>query len=349
MNSSPSLNRAILRYSLPIAVFFGSIFLALSDLSKQHPELYTGITYDLILTGPLLLFFLSKRKAPKYLVSLFVFAGIVAAYWVIPKTEQLHLNLIRFFVLPLVELVAMIIVVRFAIRTAKNIRLKSVDSKPDFYTILQQSAIDTTKSERMGSIIGSELAVIFYSFFAWKKRPLAVKEFSLHKDSGSLALYWCVLLILAVELIGLHVLLVRWSELGAWIIFGFSLYGMMMIFAHLKALSRRPYRINAHSVTLRCGIFASVEIPFDAIEAIELSDKTPEEKPFTHCKLALLGNLEMHNTIIQLNRKLEVTYMYGIRKSVDSVLFHVDEKQAFKDLLEKEMSINSNHLSTSNI
>ena len=349
MNSSPSLNRAILRYSLPIAVFLGSIFLALSDLSKQHPELYSGITYDLILTGPLLFFFLSKRKASKYLISLFVSAGIIAAYLVIPKTEQLHLNLIRFIVIPLVELVAMITVVRFAIKTAKKIRLQAVDSKPDFYTILQQSAVDATKSERIGSIIGSELAVIFYSFFAWKKRPLAEHEFSLHKDSGSLALYWCVLLILAVELVGLHVLLVRWSELGAWIIFGCSLYGMMMIFAHLKALTRRPYRINAHSVTLRYGIVASVEIPFDAIDSIELSDKTPEEKPFTHSKLALLGNLEMHNTIIHLNRKLAVTYMYGIRKSVDRILFHVDEKQVFKALLEMELSTNSNHLSTSNI
>jgi hypothetical protein len=343
MNNSPSLNRLILSYSLPIAVFFGSIALALSDLSKQHPELYSAITYDLILTGPLLLFFLSKRKVPKYLVSLFVSVGIVTAYLVIPKSEQFHLNLIRFILIPLVELVAMITVIRFAIRTAKNIRLQSVDANPDFYTILRQSAIEATKSERIGSIISAEMAVLFYTFFAWKKRPLAAQEFSLHKDSGSLALYWSVMLILAVELVGLHVLLVRWSELGAWIIFGFSLYGMMMLFAHLKALSRRPYRINAHSVTLKQGIFASVEIPFDAIESIVLSDKTPEEKPFTHCKLALLGNLEMHNMVIHFNRNLPVTYMYGIRKSADSILFHVDEKQAFKDLLEESMSATSHH------
>ena len=98
-------NHTFLIYGLPIAMILFSILLAISPLLEQYPNLAMGITYDLILTAPLLFIFLSrKNKNSKLHVVAFFILGIVLATVLLPENQQEHLDYIKRYLLPLVEL-----------------------------------------------------------------------------------------------------------------------------------------------------------------------------------------------------------------------------------------------------
>ena len=66
MKPALSLNNYLLAILIPLTVFLTAVILTFTETVKQHPEVYSGVTYDLVLTTPILAFFLSKRRLPKW-------------------------------------------------------------------------------------------------------------------------------------------------------------------------------------------------------------------------------------------------------------------------------------------
>jgi hypothetical protein len=334
-----SVARRILNYGIPVLLIIFSIGLALSSFAKQHSELYTAVTYDLILTTPLLFYFLSKRKVSKFAIGLFVSAGIIAAYFVIPDSEKLHFNLIRFLLLPLIELSIFGSIIYFTYKTVNEFKTNS-KGNTDYLVAFQDSGVKAFKSKLVGKLFGAELAMIHYAFFNWKSTTKSKNEFNYHNENGTLSLLAGVMMVIVFETIGAHFLIAKWSSSAAWILTILSIYTFVMLFAHLKAIMKRPHQLNNDSIDLKLGLFGTAKIPLDQIEKIEFTSNISDEVQDEACQFTPLGSMESFNTVLYLKDKIDCEFIYGIKRKYKTILISLDNKVAFEEqLMERGFNI----------
>lgn len=324
-----STNRKILVFGLPIVLLAFSIWLAKSSYAVNYPELYAGITYDLILTIPLAVYFLSKRKVSKFVVGLFVSIGIVTAYFVIPASEKFHFDLIRFVLLPAIEFIIIGSIVYVTYKTVKGAK-KTSNQRIDYLITFQESGVKAFKNQLFGKLFGAELVMIHYAFFNWKSKPLSKNEFSYHHKNGSISLLIGVLMIIVVETIGVHFLLAKWSIIAAWVMTVLSIYTFIMLFAHLKAVLHRPHVFNSDDLELKLGLFGTAKIPYDKIESIQFANKISEELKADSCQFTPLGDSESFNVIIHLKKPIDCEFMYGFKRKYKTIMTSVDDVEGFK-------------------
>lgn len=334
MNQKLTVNRRIWAFGVPLFILCFSVTLALSNYAATYPELYAGITYDLILLVPLTFYFLSKGKMSKFIVGLFVSVGIITAFLIIPESEQFHFNLIRYFLLPAIELTIIGSVVYVTYKTISSAK-KRTNERTDYLTTFQYSGVKGFGNDFFGKLFGSELAMIHYAFFDWKSNPISENEFSYHKKNGTISLLAGVLMIIVIETIGVHFLLAKWSGTVAWILTILSLYTFIMLFAHLKAITRRPHKLHSDSLELKLGLFGTTVIPFQNIEKIDFTDKISDEIKKSACQFTALGDMESFNTVIELKDKVECEFIYGIKRKYKILLFNIDDKEQFKRKFKK--------------
>lgn len=290
-----------------------------------------GITLDLVVTIPLVYFFLiRKTHIPKTTVVPLFVIGLLVGYTVLPPSQQLYLNLVKAWVLPVVELVVIAYIIykiRITIKQFKAQKEKTVD----FYTTLQ-AICKNMFPRRVASLVAAEIAVLYYGFVYWKKRPLQHNEFSYHKNSGTIGLLMASILIVGIETFVLHSIVEKWSITAAWVLSGLSVYSIIQLLGFLKAMLKRPIRIENNQLLLHYGILSEAIIPLHTIESITLSSKDID-KNMTK-KLSPLGELESHNTIITLKNAVTIYGLYGVKKQCDKMAFYIDDKAQFKTAIE---------------
>ncbi len=167
-------------------------------------------------------------------------------------------------------------------------------------------------------------------------RPIKENEFSYHKDSGTLSLLIAIIFIVAIETVVLHLLLVKWSSLSAWIFTFLSIYSGIQFFGFLKSMLKRPISIENDRLYLRYGIMKETTIDLKDIDSIEISSKDIALNKETR-KLSFLGELESHNVIISLKKENTLTGLYGIKRGFKILALHIDDKVAFKNRIDNAL------------
>ena len=324
-------------FALPLLVILSSVFIVESGMFWQDPQaLAFGITYDLVLTSPLLYLFLIRNKPiPKITVITLFIVGLVIASYLLPDDFHFHLNILKTYFLPAVELGVLLFLL---IQTRKTIReFKQAPHRQDFLSQLRYAAINTSGSSIIGNVLASELALVYYSLFSWNKTPVPDKNtFSYHRKSGSPALFGVVILLLFVETIALHFIIGLWSPLVAWILTLSSVYAGLQIMAHLKACLQRPVLLAEGKIIVRYGLFGDVDIPFESIANVYEIKNFPAGGKAT--QLALLKGIEPHNLAIELKEAASLTGVYGIRKNFQTLLLFIDQKETFLDAIKARIS-----------
>lgn len=328
------LNRSspLLIYGLPTLIIFCATTIAFTPFFAQHPELAIGITYDLTLSAPLLyLFLIRKTKIPKITVVPFFTVGIIIASFILPGEQQSHLDFIKFWIAPVVELGVLAFVGLSAYKTFQTYKFLKGKSS-DVLTILRETCRKTLTFPILANVFAFEIAVFYYAFLSWKKSKPAANTFTYHKKNGAIALYAAFIFIISMETIVIHVLVAMWSALLAWILTLSSLYIVWLFFAHIKAILQRPIEVADDKVFIRYGLLGEAEIDLDNIESVELSSVPPAEKDDAK-RISPLGELEQFNTIIQLKQESTTNGFYGIKSKYKTLLLFVDENQKFKQLI----------------
>jgi len=288
-NMQINLRQPLLIYGIPLGIFTASIFFASGLWFKTDADLYTGITYDLTLTAPIVYFFLiRKTQIPKITILPVFVAGVVIASFVIPEHNQYHLKLVKNYLLPLVELSALATIVYYAIQTTKQLK-KQQKSETDTYSIIQKNATDIVGKSALAKVLATELGMVYYTFFAWKKPTKTQNQFTIHKESGIIATMGALIFLILVETVVLHLLLVKWNALFAWVIFGLSCYTALQIFGHTNALTKRFITLSANQLYLKYGLFGDTVIDYTQIEKVEISSKEVPEDALGIQKMALVA------------------------------------------------------------
>ncbi|WP_338764683.1 hypothetical protein WAF17_00075 [Bernardetia sp. ABR2-2B] len=350
-------NKQFLVLLIPVLLFGGLIFLIQSPyfLTKSD-NLTLAISIDFVITIPIIYFFaVRKTKIPNLTALTLMIAGLFIGLYFLPKENQNYLQLFKTYFFPIIELGIVSVViwkVRMAIIKYKKIKLSyGGDIKEvsfDFFTVLKNSC-EEILPKLPASLLATEIAVIYYSILNWKSRKInPKKEFTYHKNSGTVGLLGALVFIIAVETIAIHLLLGMWSHIAAWVLTILSIYTGFQILAFAKSFSKRPILIENDILYLRYGIMSETEIEIKNIKSIEVSEKSLEElleleeikdkqKAKLYQKLSPLGNLEQHNVIIRLYKKAKLNGIYGINKEFEVLTFHVDEKVDFKNKVQEKI------------
>lgn len=118
------------------------------------------------------MFLIRKREIPKITTIPFFIAVILIASFIIPKDYQFHVTQVKYWILPIVEMTVFILVI-YKVRKLNIIFKKDRSQKLDFYSALK-SASTQILSKKISAAFPTEIAVLYYGFFNWKKRKLSL-------------------------------------------------------------------------------------------------------------------------------------------------------------------------------
>ncbi|KAA1245259.1 hypothetical protein [Aquimarina sp. RZ0] len=323
-------------FGIPLSSILLLILLTTSRLFEANQQLLsTAITADLIFTIPFVYFLLiRKKKIPKLTIISFGILGMMISYMIIPKENQLLLSIIKTWVFPFVELGIAFFVISKVRSTLKKFK-KNQHISPDFFTVLQQTCREILP-KKIATLLAMEIAVFYFGFMFWKKQVLHSTEFTYHKNSGTIGLLAGLILIITIETYVLHILLIRWSTVAAWIITGLSIYSGIQIFGFLKSIYNRPILIQDGKLYLRYGIMSETSIDINNIVSVTISSASIEFNDKIR-KLSPFGELESHNVLITVHKENALFGLYGMKKSFKTLALYIDDKERFKTEIEGQL------------
>lgn len=328
----------LITYGLPLLVILASVFVALSSLTKTHPEVTALLVYDLTVLSPLLYFFLiRKRKISKLTVIPFITVGILLATILLPENQHGHLNIVKAIAIPAIEVLILTVILRKTYFVSKSMKANALVID-DGYSIIKKSSVEVLGNGKFTNILISEMAVLYYALIAWKKKALGTNEFTNYRESGTVSLLWGLILVMFIETIALHSLLAKWNIIAAWILTVLSIYSALMVFGHLKALARRPSLITEDKLILKNGLIATISIDLKDIEKVELFSGQISEPEKLIGNLGLAKESNDHNVALFFSKSQTIEKFYGITQKCDRLLFFIDDKNNFVEKLKGRLS-----------
>lgn len=323
----------IIAIGIPILIFLGCFFITLTSKFKTNSGLLSNtILMDILVVAPLI-YFLAIRKSnvSKWTVLRIFMVGILVAGFILNAHSNIFLQIIKTWVSPIIEGVIIVFIGSKFYMADKKAKETSTN-KLDFLLHCRAVMFEVTGNEKFGNITSSEIAVLYYAFLGKKDKTINNETtFTSYKENGVSAILWAILSIFLLEATGMHFLLSLWSKSSAWILTGLSFYTCIQLLAHLKAVKARPIIINEDSLEIHNGLAGDAYIEFDNIEKFELSKTIPQDR--NPVKIALLKGLENHNVVVYLKTPIQVTKIFGIKETTDTVLFYVDKSQEFSNAL----------------
>lgn len=324
------------KFLIPLALFIGTYFFIKSPYFLENSSTLTfAVSADLLLTIPIVYFLLIRKTSiPKTTVVPMMIIGLAIGFFSLPEANQEYLQLFKTWFLPVIEVgVASFII--YKVRKAVLFHRKQENKSLDFFTALKTTCAEILPKPAVVPF-ATEISIFYYGFVYWKRRKLAENEFSNHKESSSLALFFILIVIVAIEIVPIHILLAKWSEVAAWILTILSAYSGLQIFGFAKSLMKRPIAVENDRVLLRYGVMQEAEIPIEDIKKITLTTKEfDKEENIT--RLSLLGEAEGHNVLIETHNEQIVRGLFGIKKTFTKIALHVDKKGEFKAYLENKL------------
>lgn len=338
MKISINRNSQITLLSVPLAMMGSLVLLAKTSFFLSNPQaLSSAITLDFALTIPLFYFFIIRKKdIPKITIASVFVVGILLANEVIPASHQFLLQQIKTFAFPIVEISVLGYIVLQTYQTLQRFRVEK-NVNPDFYTALK-AACSEVLPQKIASLLSTEIAVIYYSLFNWKKRDLVANEFSYYKKNGIRLLVATFIFLIFIETFAVHLILQLWSHTAAWILTVLSLYTCLQVFALIRSMSKRPIFVDiaGGKLFLRYGFFSETTILLKDIEGLELNTK-PLPADNSVVRFSPLGHLDKHNIILHLSSKNTLQRIYGIQNFYQSIAIYVDEKEKFVETIRQTL------------
>ncbi|HFS67296.1 MAG TPA: hypothetical protein ENK67_03700 [Flavobacteriia bacterium] len=174
----------------------------------------------------------------------------------------------------------------------------------------------------------TEIAVFYYGFINWKKDELSDNEFSYYKNSGIIITLIAFMMSGIIEIFVIHILLMKWNEIIAWIVTGLSIYTVIQIYGVIRAMPKRPIEIDKNGIILKYSILSETYIKFDNIETLEIFTKKIDKKGAIKY-FSPFGKLEGNNIKIELKNEQIIEGLYGIKRKIKSFVLFIDEKEKF--------------------
>lgn len=125
-------------------------------------------------------------------------------------------------------------------------------------------------ASKLSRVLAVELKLGYYLFkWVFQQDKLAADEYTYHRRSAAMALTFALLFVTPVAIVLLAVILAQaWLTWSLSLLALYGLYWTVGLYASMVAL---PHKLTPDSLNIRYGALASVSIPYDNIQAAELS------------------------------------------------------------------------------
>jgi membrane protein YdbS with pleckstrin-like domain len=310
-------------------------------------QVVLGTLFDFIITIPLLTYFFIIRKRYSWKNVLFVaLLGYLVASQIIPHQMQSSYHFIK-YIFTAIEGIFVLIELYIGYNLVKNIsaiihRLKNNPTNiPSFQHRLEETLMLHLKPSRSLDIISSELTMLYYSLFSWRKKQISSIEstsfFTFHKKTSFVAFYVMIIHALVLESIGFHFILHSWSPLISFITLFLNVYTVLILLAEIQAIRLCPIFLTNQHVYFQIGIMKRLTVSFDDIKSVHYY-QGPEKIPAKESKHIFDGVLsefmkEKPTLEIELHTPKKAKFLYGFSKNVTKVHLRPDEPQRFYEAL----------------
>jgi hypothetical protein len=329
----------LIALGIPSLIFFCAYLISFTAKFKVHQVILSNaMLVDMLVLAPLIYFLAIRKSSVSNLTVIRIFlVGLMVACLILNSQTNPFLHVLKIWVSPLIEFgFIFFIVSKFYIA---NKRVKVNHPQIDFLTHCRALMLEVIGNEKFGNLISAEIATFYYAFIAKKDKDIDYKtKFTAYKESGISAVLWAFMMIILVETTGLHFLLILWSKTFAWMLSGLSLYTVIQLFAHFRALKARPITIHTDALEIHHGLSGDAYISFENIESFEMTKKIPLNRNVV--SLMLIKKLEEHNMVVYLKKPIEVNKLLGMKKTTDTVLFCVDQVEDFAKALKLKLNNN---------
>ena len=308
---------------LALATFGTSVFLMLfTSLSSSNSMMAAAISIDLTITTALFAFFFLKRQKLNLIAIGPVFiALLVISSVIIPAEQQSTLLFLIDYVAPLVELTVLGVIV-WKIYQARQHFLSMEGG--DFQRKLEVVLMETFNSKVAARLAGSEISMFYYLLFKWKRD----EGFTYHRKSGILTILIAVALIAITETVVVHLLLVNYSPVLAWILFFLSAYSSLQIISLAKAVALRPVYFDQKQLYLNYGWLIQTDIDLDNIQSIAPFKAKDDEDKDAYLFMGLMRGSEEHGVMIEMKEPVKVSKLWGVKEAT-KIFLPIDEVEGF--------------------
>ena len=175
-----------------------------------------------------------------------------------------------------------------------------------------------------------ELRMMRLALFSWGAKadvPESAKGFAYHRYLTPMIV--ALIALQAIELAVVHVLLMLWSPIAAWIVFAPTLAGLLWFVAFAKSLRLMPVLVTETGVRVRAGAPVDLFVPFEAIAAVGESFDAETLKAKTTLDTTILS---APNTTLRLREPVAMQGLFGTRM-VYRIALRLDEAEAFRSAL----------------
>jgi hypothetical protein len=314
-----------------------AVVVQLPGFGQNADLLSFAVTFDLTVGIPLAYYLMVSRKlhvTPASALVVFLACTGLAGL-ILPAAHQSYLRLVE-KVLILTEgglLVYGVVQLRKIVRTYRE----AARERADFLLNLREALAGMVGAPAVLGIVVNEISTVRYGLLFWlggqEVRP-EQKFFTTHKESGYVAVWAVLLFVVVIETVGLHLLLLQWSPVAAFVSTGLSIYSLVFFVADLASMVKRPIVLHNGQLLFRIGIRWNATIARENIKRltpIRDFDKAKEKDTL----LCAPGNAP--NLLLELHRPVTVTGFFGIRRQTQRIAFHADDPAG----LVREVSGNS--------
>jgi hypothetical protein len=318
-------------FALPLAAVYAAAFVVVAVLPRASAPgaVAVGLTLDLVVLVPGLYYVVLVRGrgwpaitlAPVFLLS------FGAASLVVPGEHHGLLRAIG-YALPVVELALAGAVGYKALRVIRASRSLG-RREADFYHRTRRTLRAAFDVPAVAGALAYEVSLFYYAFALRRVEP-PEHAFSSHRRSGYGAVLVALLMVAALELVGVHFLLRSWSEAAALVHAALSGYGIVWLVGDYRAMRRRPHELRAEGLYVRHGLRWDLAVAWDRVAAVRRARRPESERGYLNT--APLGDPRY---IVELRAPAEATGPYGITREVRRVGLIVDEPGAFEERLRR--------------
>ena len=337
MNRFPTRTSNTITFGIPLLIVAISVLLTFHLKNSVHSiALTNGILADLLLTAPITYALLIRKKnIPKITIVPFITGGILLASIFIPIELQGNLSTIKSFLLPVVEIVVLSLLVHKTRKIALSFKNQKTNA-PDFHSLITLAAKEVLP-KKIAPLFSTEVSVIYYAFFKWRKTTPTNASFSYHKNSGIVAFLSALLFVVLIESVAVHLLLHQWSTVFAWVVTIISLYSALQLLGFIKSIIHRPIEISDNTIHFKYGILRQASIPIEQIASIESFRKEIDtDESIEH--LSFFKGIDGNNLLIKLKHPSTFYGLYGLNKKFETFAVQIDDSEYFLSLLKKAMT-----------
>lgn len=286
-------------------------------LFAMHPDVAAwGITFDLTITIPLLYWFFVVRAGKASALTLapvFVICTLIAST-LIPRGQQQFARDLGRFAVPVAEIVLVGAVLH---------RIRRARGKNAIRELFGES--------RAAEIVESELTILYYAFFGWRKKPeeVAGRAITFHERSGWPTILVCIFVLIAAEGLAMHLFLRRFGALAAWGWTMLDLWAVIWLVGDYHALRLRRSVLTSDELQIRLGMRWSVNVPLSAIVSI---DEVRHEKEWKRCDVMRLAMLDDPKWMVTLREPIVAKGLAGFRREIRALAMLPDDDEAISAL-----------------